>query len=154
MGSEHAVAKGEAIRDRVTHTGRLDVLVPLHGEMVAPRFDLATEVLVARAHKGRLAGEPRILLLPGPSADELCSLVLEEGITAVVCGGIEDAHYQYLTWKKVRVVDRVIGSWEAVLRLLLADELRPGTIARDPPGRPPRAPGASQDIPGAAPPRR
>jgi hypothetical protein len=100
--------------------------------MVAPRFDLATEVLIARVRKGRLAGEPRVVLLPGPSAEELCSLVLEKAITDVVCGGIEDAHYQYLGWKNVRVVDRVIGRWEGVLRLFLANELRPGTVVREP----------------------
>jgi hypothetical protein len=72
------------------------------------------------------------VLLPGPSADALCSLVLEEGITDVACGGIEDAHYQYLRWKKVRVLDRVIGSWEGVLRLFLRDELRPGAVVREP----------------------
>jgi hypothetical protein len=110
---------------------RVNLLVPLSGEVVAPRFDAASEVLIARVRKGRLAGEPRIVLLPGPSADALCSLVLEEGITDVACGGIEDAHYQYLGWKKVRVVDRVIGSWEAVLRLFLAGELRPGTVIRE-----------------------
>lgn len=115
----------------MTGSGRACLLVPLLGDVVAPRFDLATEVLIARARKGRLAGEPRIVLLPGPSADALCSLVLEEGITDVVCGGIEDAHYQYLAWKKVRVVDRVIGSWEGVLRLFLADEVRPGTVVRE-----------------------
>jgi hypothetical protein len=108
----------------------VSLLVPLLGEEVAPRFDLVTEVLIARARKGRLAGEPRVVLLPGPSADELCSLILEEGITDVVCGGIEDAHYQYLAWKKVRVMDRVIGSWEGVLRLFLANELRAGTVVR------------------------
>lgn len=115
----------------MTGSGRACLLVPLLGDVVAPRFDLATEVLIARARKGRLAGEPRIVLLPGPSADALCSLVLEEGITDVVCGGIEDAHYQYLAWKKVRVVDRVIGRWEGVLRLFLADEVRPGTVVRE-----------------------
>ncbi len=114
-------------------TGRsLAVLIPLLGDAVAPRFDLATEVLIAGARKGRLSGEPRVVLLPGPSADGLCSLVLEEHVTHVVCGGIEDAHYQYLTWKKVEVVDRVIGNWEGVLRLLLSRELRPGMIVRDP----------------------
>jgi hypothetical protein len=118
----------------VTAPARVNLLVPLSGEMVAPRFDVASEVLIARVRKGRLAGEPRIVLLPGPSADALCSLVLDEGITDVACGGIEDAHYQYLGWKKVRVVDRVIGSWEAVLRLFLAGELRPGTVARERPG--------------------
>ncbi len=115
----------------MTGSRRAHLLVPLLGDVVAPRFDLATEVLIARARNGRLAGEPRIVLLPGPSADALCSLVLEEGITDVACGGIEDAHYQYLAWKKVRVVDRVIGGWEGVLRLFLAGELRPGTVVRE-----------------------
>ena len=108
------------------------LLVPLSDEVVAPRFDLAHEVLIARAAKGRPAGEPRIVLLPGPSAEALCSLVLEERITDVVCGGIEDAHYQYLAWKKVRVVDRVIGRWEGVLALFLRDALRPGAGVRGP----------------------
>ncbi len=125
---------------------RESVLVPLLGDCVAPRFDLATEVLVARVRGGRIAGEPRIVLLPGPSADDLCSLVLEEGITDVLCGGIEDAHYQYLAWKKVRVLDRVIGTWEAVLRLFLAGELRAGSVVRNP--------GPTKDAPDAARPRR
>lgn len=106
--------------------------MPLLGDGVAPRFDLATEVLIARSRKGRLAGEPRVVLLPGPSADQLCSFVLAKGITCVVCGGIEDAHYQYLTWKKVQVVDRVIGSWKDVLRLLLSRQLRSGMAVGDP----------------------
>ncbi len=118
---------------RAAHA-RESVLVPLLGDCVAPRFDLATEVLVARVRGGRIAGEPRIVLLPGPSADDLCSLVLEEGITDVLCGGIEDAHYQYLAWKKVRVVDRIIGGWPGVLRLFLADALGPGAVVRADPG--------------------
>ncbi len=127
------MAKDEAVRDGLKGQGRsIDILVPLLEDAVAPRFDLAIEVLIARASKGRLTGEPRVVLLPGPSADALCSLILEEHVTHVVCGGIEDAHYQYLTWKKVEVVDRVIGSWEGVLRLLLSRELRPGMIVRDP----------------------
>ena len=110
----------------------VSVLVPLLGDVVAPRFDLAAEVLIAQVRNGRLVGEPRVVLLSGPSAEELCSLVLEKGVTDVVCGGIEDAHYQYLGWKNVRVVDRVIGRWEGVLRLFLANELRPGTVVREP----------------------
>lgn len=108
-----------------------NVLVALLGDSVAPRFDLATEVLIAHARDGHLAGEPRVVLLPGPSADELCSLVLAERVGCVVCGGIEDVHYQYLTWKNVQVVDRVIGNWHGVLRRLLSHELRPGMVVRD-----------------------
>lgn len=127
------MAKDEAARDGLRRSARSqEILVPLLGDAVAPRFDLATEVLIARSRKGRLSGEPRVVVLPGPSADQLCSLVLSKGITCVVCGGIEDAHYQYLTWKKVQVVDRVIGSWKAVLRRLLARELRSGMVVGEP----------------------
>jgi hypothetical protein len=125
------VAKDEGARDRLKAPARTSVLVPLLGDEVAPRFDLAAEVLIARLRDGRIAGEPRVVLLPGPSADDLCALVLEERVSDVVCGGIEDAHYQYLAWKKVRVVDRVIGGWQGVLRRLLADELRTGDVVRD-----------------------
>jgi len=139
------VAKDEAARDGLTGSAHgVSLLVPLLGEMVAPRFDLATEVLIARVWRGRLAGEPRVVLLPGPSADDLCSLILEKAITDVVCGGIEDAHYQYLGWKNVRVVDRVIGRWVGVLRLFLAKELRPGTVVREPIDPSPRSPEAAR----------
>jgi hypothetical protein len=127
------VAKDEAARDGLKRSVRSqDILVPLLGDAVAPRFDLATEVLIARSRKGRLSGEPRVVLLSGPSADQLCSLVLAKGIGCVVCGGIEDAHYQYLTWKKVQVVDRVIGGWKDVLRLLLSHQLRSGMVVGAP----------------------
>lgn len=127
------MAKDEAARDGLKRSARsADVLVPILGDAVAPRFDLATEVLIARPRKGRLTGEPRVVLLPGPSADALCSLVLEERVGCVVCGGIEDAHHQYLTWKNVRVVDRVVGSWQGALRLLLQGALTPGAVVREP----------------------
>lgn len=126
------MAKDETARDGLKGSRNLTLLVPLLGETVAPRFDLAREVLIARVRKGRLSGEPRVVLLPGPSAEEMCRLILGEHVTHVVCGGIEEVHYQYLTWKKVEVVDRVIGNWEGALRLLLSSELRAGTIVPGP----------------------
>lgn len=97
---------------------------------VAPRFDLATEVAIFSVTAGQVTGEPRTVLLPGPSSDELCGLIIKEAVDMVVCGGIEEEHYQYLIWKKIKVVDRVIGKTSAVLPLALADKLRSGTIVR------------------------
>ena len=108
----------------------MKILLVLQGAWIAPRFDLATEVLVVQTDdKGSLAGEPREILLPGPSAEELCSLILKEGITHVVCGGIEEGHYQYLTWKGLKVIDNIIGTGKEVVRHFLAKgELDPGTV--------------------------
>ncbi len=106
----------------------MKLLVTSRAENVAPRFDLATEVTIVSTVNGKSAGEPRTVLLPGPSADELCGLVLKEDIEVVVCGGIEEEHYQYFAWKKIKVIDRVIGRTADVLRLALANKLRPGAV--------------------------
>lgn len=105
--------------------------MPLLGESIAPRFDLAVEVLIAEADAtGALIGEPRIVLLPGPSADALCALILKEGVGLVVCGAIEESHFQYLSWKKIKVIDRVIGPWQQALARALANRLKAGEILR------------------------
>jgi predicted Fe-Mo cluster-binding NifX family protein len=106
----------------------MKVLLTINENNIAPRFDLTTEVTIADIDGGLLIAEPRCVLLPGPSGDELCSLILKENIEIVICGGIEEVHYQYLAWKKIKVIDRVIGPSEEVLKLALGGELRPGTI--------------------------
>ncbi len=109
------------------------ILLTLQGEVVAPRFDLATEILIARAERGELVESPREILLPGPSGEELCGLVIKEGITHLICGGIEEEHYQYLIWKGVVVLDRVIGTGLLALRRALDGKLQIGEVLRDKP---------------------
>jgi len=48
----------------------------------------------------------------------------------VICGGIEEAHFQYLVWKKIEVIDRVIGPAPQAIDLAIAKQLRPGSILR------------------------
>lgn len=107
------------------------ILLTLQGEVIAPRFDLATEILIARGERGELAEPPREILLPGPSGEELCGMVIKEGVTHLVCGGIEEEHYQYLTWKGVVVLDRVIGTGLLALRRTLAGQLQAGAVLRE-----------------------
>jgi predicted Fe-Mo cluster-binding NifX family protein len=107
----------------------MKILITLQGDHVAPRFDLCTEVLIATSdEQGKIRGEPRTMLLPGPSSDELCNLIIREEISLVICGGIEETHFQYLVWKKITVIDRIIGSREKVLDLALANRLQTGSI--------------------------
>jgi hypothetical protein len=106
----------------------MKILVTLTADDIAPRFDLCTEVLIAEFAEGSAGAVPRNVLLPGPSADELCSLILKENIDVVVCGGIEDSFFQYLVWKKVGVIDRIIGTSAKALQLAFEERLQPGAV--------------------------
>jgi predicted Fe-Mo cluster-binding NifX family protein len=107
------------------------MLIPLFGNEVAPRFDLATEAMIVSFDTNRKRTDERLVVLPKASAEELCQLILSERIQVVVCGGIEDEYYQYLKWKHVEVLDSVIGSTEAILDRYLKEFLNAGDILRD-----------------------
>jgi predicted Fe-Mo cluster-binding NifX family protein len=103
-------------------------LITLHENDVAPRFDLATEVVIVSVAREPSGDQSKTLVLAHPSAEDMCQLVLDEGIEVVVCGGIEEEFYDYLTWKEVRVIDSVAGPWQRALEGLRAASLEPGDI--------------------------
>lgn len=108
------------------------LLIPLQGDFVAQRFDLATEILIARLENGGIVGEPRNIIMERPSDEGLCQMIVEENITDVVCGGIEELHYNFLVWKKVKVLDGIIGGWKTALEKVLAGKLHQGDILVNP----------------------
>jgi len=106
----------------------MKVLVTIWKTDVAPRFDLAAEVLIVDIDADGNATDKKTLVLPTVSAEELCHLVLTENIHTVICGGIEQEYYDYLNWKKVRVLDSVIGPYERALELVGKNRLEDGAI--------------------------
>lgn len=104
------------------------ILIPIQGDFVAPRFDLATEILVARYENGRCTAEPKTIIMERPSDEGLCQMIVEENITDVICGGIEELHYNFLVWKKVTVFDGVIADWQTALDKALDGTLKQGDI--------------------------
>ena len=108
------------------------LLIPIQGDYVAPRFDLATEIVIARYDNGAIIGEPQIIIMERPSDEMLCQMAAEENITDVICGGIEEVHYNFLVWKKVAVLDAVIGNWRTAMEKIAAGTLHQGEILRNP----------------------
>ena len=106
------------------------LLIPIQGDFVAQRFDLATEIIIVRFERGEIAGEPKTIIMERPSDEELCQMVVESNITDVVCGGIEELHYNYLIWKKVNVFDAVLGNWRSALDKAVAGNLKPREIIK------------------------
>lgn len=111
------------------------VLITLSENDVAPRFDLATEVVISIIGEDRSVEQNRTIVLAHASAEDLCQLILKEGIHVVICGGIEEEFFDYLTWKKVNVVDSVMGPWERALERFREGALKPGSILFDRRGR-------------------
>ena len=104
------------------------LLITIWRDQVAPRFDLTSEVLVATVDATGEVLHSKTVVLPSVSAEDLCHLILTEGITKVICGGIEEEYFQYLTWKKVKVIDSVIGPYDRALEFARAGKLEPGAI--------------------------
>jgi len=104
----------------------MKILITTQRDFVAQRFDLTAEVVIANVENDRLVGKPRAIIMDRPSAEDLCNM--EENIRHRVCGGIEDRHYQFLTWKKIQVIDFVIDDYETALQQAIAGKLHPGDL--------------------------
>jgi predicted Fe-Mo cluster-binding NifX family protein len=107
------------------------ILIPLSGDDVAPRFDLAPEAFVAVIRSDGSLTEERTIILPEASAEALCHLILAEKVDLVVCCGIEDEFYQYLKWKKARVIDSEMGPYSGVLDKVVKGTISNGAIPLD-----------------------
>lgn len=103
-------------------------LICLYGNDIAPRFDLTTEVLIVTTGPDGEIEEERTLVLPQASPEKLCHMILTEDVKTVICGGIEEEYHQYLTWKRVSVIDSVIGPCDQVLERLAKGSLKAGDI--------------------------
>ncbi|MFZ2446145.1 MAG: NifB/NifX family molybdenum-iron cluster-binding protein [Syntrophobacteraceae bacterium] len=104
------------------------VLLALDGNDIAPRFDLAPEVLILSVGPDSKSAEEKTVVLPRPSAEILCHIATAENIETVICGGIEEEYLQYLGWKKIEVLHSVIGPAETALTRYLAGDLKSGDI--------------------------
>lgn len=104
------------------------ILVTLYRDEVAPRFDLCSEVLLVTADATGHEVRRQDLVLAHSSADDLCDLILDREVAAVITGGIEEEHYHYLRWKRVEVIDGVAGLAGEALALYLRGALEPGAI--------------------------
>lgn len=104
------------------------VIIPIFKDQVAPRFDLAKEVMIAIVSENRAIEEPKNIVLPRSSPEDLCHRILAENINCLICGGIEDEYYQFLKWKKLQIYDNVSGRYEIAFRKYLENSLSSGDL--------------------------
>lgn len=103
------------------------VAIPVMETEVSPRFDLSTEVVILTSNPHEQPDKKQIVL-PRSSADDLCHILLSEKISTLICCAIEDEYYEFLKWKKIRIYDSIIGSWEKAYKNWQTHELKSGDI--------------------------
>jgi hypothetical protein len=107
------------------------ILITVARDEVAPRFDLTTEALLLNISDAGDVVSRKSFLLAHASGDELCDLALSRDIGTIVCGGIEDEYYHYLRWKRIDIIDSVMGPLDLVVSKLAAGLLKSGDILYD-----------------------
>ncbi len=110
-------------------------LITISGDNVAPRFDMTTEIVIIQLNDDGDITDERTIVLQHSSPEDLCQLIVSEEVQVVVCGGIEEEYYQYLTWKKLEVFDCVVGPYNKVLPRVKNDSLESGLILFERTGR-------------------
>ncbi len=106
----------------------MKIMITIRGDFVSPRLDLSSEVIIATYYDGQLLEEPHSIIISDVSAEKICDLVLKENVATVICGGIEEQHYQFLSWKKITVIDAVVGPHARVLHEAMNNTIEAGTI--------------------------
>lgn len=105
-------------------------LIVLCRNEVSPRFDMTAEALIVPLPEFPVEGirleDCKHLVLAHASGEELCDVITRSSIAVVVCGGIEEDYFHYLRWKRIEVLNDVMGSVEAVLDKLARLSLQPG----------------------------
>ncbi|WDP92928.1 MAG: hypothetical protein HUN04_25665 [Desulfobacter sp.] len=104
------------------------IAIPVHGDDIIPRFDLATEVVILQTTDRSTVTNKQIIVLPQSSADELCRLLLSENINTLICGAVEGEYYEFLEWKKMKIFDAVVGDWQQAFERWQNRALSPGDI--------------------------
>jgi predicted Fe-Mo cluster-binding NifX family protein len=106
----------------------MKILLTIRGDFISPRFDMTGEVVIATCYDRKMLEEPRSIILSEYSAEKICDIALKEKVQYVVCGGIEEKHYQFLSWKKIKVIDSVIGPYADAIEKILQESLHANTI--------------------------
>lgn len=94
---------------------------------VSPRFNHSAEIVTVVIENGRIL-EKKIVGLSVLEPFELAEFLTGLDVEGVICGGVKEECRQMLRWKRIRLIDNVIGNVDAVLERFMKGELQPGDI--------------------------
>jgi predicted Fe-Mo cluster-binding NifX family protein len=105
----------------------MKLAIPVFHTKISPRFDQAQGfVLLETGHSEVLAREE--LVTKGWSEMDKIRQLVDLGIETLICGGIDRASLQYLSFNGVHVYSWVTGEVDDALACFLDNRMKPGII--------------------------
>ena len=102
----------------------MKVAIPHHGGEVTPRFEYTDGITIYEIHKNRVVTQTDFTLRSEEELDRV-RLLKDQGVSVLICSGIQAAHEDLLTASSIQVISWVSGKVNEVLQLFLENTLVP-----------------------------
>jgi predicted Fe-Mo cluster-binding NifX family protein len=102
----------------------MKVAIPHHGGDVTPCFEYTAGITIYEIHKNRVVARTDFALRSKEELDRV-RLLKDQGVSVLICSGIQAAHEGVLTASGIRVISWVSGRANDVLRRFLENTLVP-----------------------------
>ena len=104
----------------------MKVAIPHHEGEVTPCFESTAGITIYEVRKSRPVAQADFTLRSKEEFDRV-RLLRDQGVSVLICSGIQDAHEGLLVASGIRVMSWVSGKADEVLHLFLQNKLVPGS---------------------------
>jgi len=108
----------------------MKLAIPIFQTKISPRFD-QTQGFVLIETEGKNVTSKEQFATPGWSVTAKMKQLVNLGIDTLICGGIDRASMQYLSFNSVKIYSWVTGEVDDAVACFLDNRMRPGIILGD-----------------------
>lgn len=105
----------------------MKLAIPVFGTKISPRFDQAQEFALLQTGDAGVTAREQITAKQWPVYEKMKQLVTLE-IDTLICGGIDRASLQYLTFNGIEIYSWVTGEVDDAVACYLNNNMKPGII--------------------------
>jgi len=105
----------------------MKIAIPVFDTKISPRFDSSQEFILLEVEQSRVIERKQLNTKGWPLAAKVKQLV-ESGVDTLICGGIDRASMQHLSFNGLKVYSWVTGEVEDAITCFLDNDLESGSI--------------------------
>ncbi len=108
----------------------MKLAIPAFNSKISPRFDQTQEFVLLETEGSSVVSKEQ-LATPGWSVTAKMKQLVDLEVDTLICGGIDRASMQYLSFNKVKIYSWVTGEVDDAVACFLDNRMRPGIILGD-----------------------